>query len=78
MVFVFDATRNPPRQIAKLENAGDPYWMAVTPDGKTVYVTSAPGDTVTAFDVATKTLKTVIQLPEGKAPKRMLVLTVSN
>jgi hypothetical protein len=33
---------------------------------------------VTAFDVATKTLKTVIQLPEGKAPKRMLVLTVSN
>ena len=56
----------------------DPYWMAVTPDGATVYVASAPGDTVTAFDVATKTLKTVIQLPDGTAPKRMLILTVSD
>ena len=76
LVFVFDATQNPPRQIAKLENTSDPYWMAVTPDGATVYVASAPGNTVTAFDVATKTRKTVIQLPDGTAPKRMLILTV--
>jgi len=78
LVFVFDATQNPPRQIAKLDNNTDPYWMVVTPDGRTVYVASAPGDTVTAFDVATKTLKTVIQLPDGTAPKRMLILTVSD
>ncbi len=78
LIFVYDVTHSPPRQIAKLENAGDPYWMAVTPDGRTVYVSSAPEDTVTAFDVATKTRKAVIQLPEGKAPKRMLVLTVSD
>jgi len=76
LVFVFDATQNPPQQIAKLENTSDPYWMAVTPDGATVYVASAPGNTVTAFDVATKTRKTVIQLPDGTAPKRMLILTV--
>ncbi len=76
LVFVFDATQSPPRQIAKLENAGDPYWMTATPDGKTIYVSSAPNDTVTVFDVATKTRKTVIQLPAGKAPKRLLVLSV--
>ena len=76
LVFVFDATQSPPQQIAKLQNAGDPYWMAATPDGKTVYVSSAPNDTVTAFHVATKTRKAVIQLPEGKAPKRLLVMTV--
>jgi YVTN family beta-propeller protein len=76
LVFVYDVTQSPPRQIAKLENAGDPYWMTVTPDGRTVYVSSAPEDTVTAFDVATKTRKAVIHLPEGKAPKRLLILTV--
>ena len=76
LVFVFDATQSPPQQIAKLQNAGDPYWMAATPDGKTVYVSSAPNDTVTVFDVATKKRKAVIQLPEGKAPKRLLVMTV--
>ena len=76
LVFVFDVTQHPPKQIAKLENAGDPYWMAMTPDGKTVYVAGALNDTVTVFDVATKTRKAVIQLPEGKAPKRLLVVTV--
>ncbi len=76
LVFVYDVTQSPPRQIAKLDNAGDPYWMAVTPDGRTVYVASAPEDTVTAFDVATKTRKAVIQLPEGTAPKRLLIVTI--
>ena len=48
LVFVFDVTQNPPKQIARFKNPGDLYWFAVTPDGKTVYVASATDDTVTA------------------------------
>ncbi len=77
MVFVFDVTQNPPKQIARFENPGDPYWLTVTPDGKTVYVASATDDTVTAYDVAGKKKVAVIQLPKGKAPKRMQVVSVS-
>ena len=77
LVFVFDATQNPPKQIARFENPGDPYWLTVTPDGKTVYVASATDDTVTAYDVAAKKKVAVIQLPKGKAPKRMQVVSVS-
>ena len=76
LVFVFDVTQNPPKQIARFKNPGDPYWLAVTPDSKTVYVASATDDTVTAYDVATKTQVAVIQLEKGKAPKRMQVLSV--
>jgi len=76
LVFAFDVTRDPPVQVARMDNGDDPYWMTATPDGKTVYVASAPGDTVTAYDVASRRRKAVIQLPEGSAPKRMLVLEV--
>lgn len=76
LVFVFDVTQNPPKQIARFENPGDPYWLTVTPDGTTVYVASATDDTVTAYDVASKTQAAVIHLPKGKAPKRMQIVTL--
>ena len=76
LVFVFDVTQTPPKQVARLDNGAPCYWLTVTPDGKTIYVSSAPGDTVTAYDVATRTKKATIQIGEGKAPKRILVLNV--
>ena len=76
MLFVFDVTQDPPRQVARLENGAPVYWLTVTPDGKTVYVSSAPGDVVTAFDVKTRSKKATIQLQKGKNPKRLLVLNV--
>ena len=48
----------------------------MTPDGKTVYTANTADDTISVFDRATKKERTRIQLPKGKAPKRMLVLTV--
>lgn len=74
LVFVFDVTRNPPKQLARLDNGAAVYWMTITPDGKTIYVSSAEADVVTAYDVKSRTKKATIQLPEGKSPKRMLVL----
>ncbi len=76
LVFVFDVTQNPPKQVARLDNEAPVYWMAITPDGKTIYVSSAPGDVVTAYDVRTRTKTHTIQLQKGKSPKRMLVLDV--
>ena len=76
LVFVFDVTQMPPRQVARLDNDAPVFWMTATPDGKTIYVSSAPGDVVTAFDVATRKKKATIQLPKGRNPKRLLVLDV--
>jgi YVTN family beta-propeller protein len=52
------------------------YWMTCTPDGKTIYVTSAPGDQITVIDTASRKVTGTIQLPKGSAPKRMLVVNV--
>lgn len=76
LVFVFDVTQNPPIQLARLDNGAAVYWMTITPDGKTIYVSSAEADVVTAYDVKSRTKKATIQLPEGSSPKRMLVLNV--
>lgn len=76
LLFVFDVTQDPPKQLARLDNGADVYWMTITPEGNTVYVSSAEADVVTAFDVKSRTKKATIHLPEGKSPKRMLVLNV--
>ena len=76
LVFVFDVTQNPPKQLARLDNEADVYWMTIAPDGKTVYVASPTHDVVNAYDVATRTLTARIKLEQGKSPKRMLVLDV--
>ncbi len=76
IVSGFDATRNPPTQIARVETNVPSYWLEGTPDGKTLYVTSAPGDVISVIDIASRKVTSVIQLPKGSAPKRMLVLDV--
>lgn len=76
LLFVFDVTRMPPRQLARIDNGSPVYWMTGSPDGKTVYVSSAESDIVNAFDVATRKKIATIQLAAGKSPKRMLVLDV--
>ena len=76
LIFGFDATQNPPVQIARVETNVPAYWLEGTPDGKTLYVTSAPGDVVSVIDIASRKVTSVIQLPKGSAPKRMLVLDV--
>ncbi len=53
-----------------------PLWLTMTPDGQTVYTANTADDTISVIDRAAKKERTSIQLPKGKAPKRMLVLTV--
>ncbi len=76
LIFGFDATQNPPVQVARVETNTPAYWLEGTPDGKTLYVSSAPGDVVSVIDIASRTLTGVIQLPKGSAPKRLLVVDV--
>lgn len=76
LLFVFDVTQNPPREVARIDNGSPVYWMTISPDGETIYVSSAESDIVNAFDVSDRTKIATIQLEEGKSPKRMLVLDV--
>lgn len=75
-VHVFDVTADPPKQIAKLKTGRTPLWLTMTPDGRTVYVANTADDTISVFDAKAKKERTRIQLPKGKAPKRMLALRV--
>ena len=75
-VHVFDVTKEPPVEIAKIKTGNTPLWLTMTPDGKTVYISNTTDDTISVIDRAAKKERTRIQLPKGKAPKRMLVLTV--
>ena len=59
----------PTREISgqtKLD-VGDPHWLVVTPDGKTVYICLAHFKEVIAIDVAT--MKEVAQIPVGDGAK---------
>lgn len=76
LVFVFDITKDPPRQIARVGTGKIPYWVTFTPDGKTIYISNTGDDTVSAIDVAGKKEKARIPVEKGTHPKRLLVLTV--
>ena len=76
VVHVFDVTSDEPKHIARLETGRSPLWLTITPDGRTVYVSNTADNTVSAFDVAAKKETARIQLPEGTAPKRILVVSV--
>ena len=78
LVHVFDITKNPPQQITRFKTGNIPSWVTLTPDGKTIYVANTGDDTVSVIDVAGKKERAQIQVGKGKAPKRMLVLTVSS
>ncbi len=76
LVHVFDVTKDPPRQIARLKTGEFPLWLTFSPDGKRCYVANTSDDTVSAFDVAAKKEVARIHVGKGKSPKRMLVLNV--
>ena len=63
-------------EVAKIKTGNTPLWLTMTPDGQTVYTANTADDTISVIDRASKKERTRIQLPKGKAPKRMLVLTV--
>jgi YVTN family beta-propeller protein len=76
LVFVFDVTVDPPRQIARLATGRTPLWLTVSPDGRTVYVANTADDNVSVFDVPSKTERLRIPLGPGTAPKRLLLVEV--
>jgi len=72
--YVFDITVDPPKQTHTVVMKGGGYWMCFSPDGKNCYVSERIGDSVAVIDSATK--KTVARIEVGKAPKRVLVVTL--
>ena len=70
--YVFDITREPPKQIATIEMKGGGYWIAFAPDGKRCYISERIGDSVAVLDADAK--KVIARIPVGKAPKRVLVV----
>lgn len=76
LVFLFDVTQMPPKQIARIETGVPVYWMTGTPDGKTVYTSSAGGDRITVIDTASRKITATLEMRKGSAPKRMLVVDV--
>jgi YVTN family beta-propeller protein len=76
LVFLFDVSQTPPKQIARIETNASVYWLTGTPDGKTVYTSSPGDDRVTVIDTASRQVTATIALTKGSAPKRMLVLDV--
>jgi len=53
---------------------GSPNWVTFTPDSKTVYVSNAKLNSVSAIDV--KSRREVAVIPVGEAPKRMVTLVL--
>jgi YVTN family beta-propeller protein len=74
LVFAFDVTVTPPKQIARLPVGRQPYWIVTTKDTQTVYVANPSSDEVIVFDVATKKEKARIQFPPKSHPTRMLMV----
>ena len=72
--YVFDNTVEPPKQVASIVMKGGGYWMTFAPDGKYCYISERIGDTVAVIDTATR--KTESRIEVGKAPKRLLVVTL--
>jgi YVTN family beta-propeller protein len=73
-VHVYDVTGEQPKQIATIPMGESVYWLTFSPDGKTCYVAVRGGDEVAAVDTEAK--KITARVKVGKAPKRLLVVTV--
>ena len=67
-------TVDPPKQTDTIVMKGGGYWMCFSPDGKFCYISERIGDSVAVIDTATK--KTIARIAVGRAPKRVLVVTV--
>jgi YVTN family beta-propeller protein len=76
LVFLFDVSQTPPKQIARIDTGASVYWLTGTPDGKRIYTSSPGDDRVTVIDTASRKVTATIELSKGSAPKRMLVLDV--
>jgi YVTN family beta-propeller protein len=74
--YIFDATADPPRQVATIVMQGGGYWMCFSPDGKWCYMSERIGNTVAVIDTATRRI--VARIAVGTAPKRVLVVTPSS
>jgi len=72
--YVFDLTTDPPRQTETIVMKGGGYWICFSPDGTRCYISERIGDSVAVIDTATK--KTLDRIAVGKAPKRVLVVTL--
>ncbi|MDB5307400.1 MAG: beta-propeller repeat protein [Gemmataceae bacterium] len=72
--YVFDLTREPPKQVATIVMQGGGYWVCFSPDGRHCYISERIGDSVAVIDTATR--KVVARVEVGKAPKRLLVVGV--
>jgi len=73
-VHVYDITGDRPRQIATIPIGSQIYWLTFTPDGKVCYVAARGSGEVAAIDTASKSILARMQV--GKAPKRLLVVTL--
>jgi YVTN family beta-propeller protein len=73
-VHVYDITGERPRQIATIPIGSQIYWVTFAPDGKVCYVAARGTDEVVAVDTESK--KILARMKAGKAPKRLLVVTL--
>jgi YVTN family beta-propeller protein len=74
-VHVYDLTGDRPKQTATVPIGSHVYWLTFRPDGKVCYVACQGPDGVAVVDTETK--QVIGRLPAGKAPKRLLVVTVT-
>jgi YVTN family beta-propeller protein len=73
--YVFDLSVEPPKQTHTIVMHGGGYWLCFSPDGRTCYISERIGDSVAVIDTATK--KSLARIPVGKAPKRVVFVTVA-
>jgi YVTN family beta-propeller protein len=73
-VQVYDITGDTPKQTATIPMKNSVYWLTWSPDGKTAYVAVRGADEVAVVDTESK--KVTANIPAGKVPKRLLVVTV--
>jgi YVTN family beta-propeller protein len=73
-VHVYDITGDRPKQVATVPMGGSVYWLTFSPDGKHCYVSVLNRNEVAVVDTTTRKITT--RIPTGKAPKRLIVVTL--
>ena len=72
--YVFDITVDPPKQTDTLVMKGGGYRICFSPDGRYCYISERIGDSVAVIDAMNK--RVVQRIVVGKAPKRVLVVSI--
>jgi YVTN family beta-propeller protein len=72
-VHVYDITAERPKQIATVPMTGNVYWLTFDPDGRFAYVSVRTKNEIAVVDTQSK--KVLTQIPVGKEPKRLIVVT---